>query len=197
MRFSKGIMWMLVAVSFLSVFFIASTAWASNTGNAQEPETKPTIYINQETLFLPDFGAQHEGLVPGEGGYKVFRPGAFALMYFRPVTDRSRLAGTGLYRRAATDAFTYNCGSIWGCGGADHDSQSDLFEQEIWVDGCLKYRGNPTWQVCDDDHTSGFIAHADTSLPGCFLCSFEAKSWHHFHTPGYRDWNPVTGDTAP
>ena len=186
----------MVGAIIFSLFF-APTVWASNEENAQGPSTEPTIYVNQETFFLPNFGVQRAGLTPGEGGYKVFRPGAFALMQVRPLTKSNGLAGTGLYRRAATDAFTYNCGSSWRCGGADHDSQSDLFEQEIWVDGCLKYRGNQTWQVCDEDHTSGFIAHADTSLPGCFLCSFEARSWHHFHTPGYRDWNPVTGDTAP
>jgi hypothetical protein len=77
---------------------------------------------------------------------------------------------------------------------ASHLSMSDLFEDEIWVDGAIKISGQG-WYMSDDDHTSGMFAHVNTEMPDPqFSQTFIAHSWHHFHTSGWVDLNNETED---
>lgn len=152
----------------------------------------PNPWTNSTTEFRPDIGLMDPNLEPGVNGYKVFSPSAISVLMVSGYGKGSNGALSVLATRtAATDASTF-----LGNGVGDHDSESELFENDIWVDGCIKRTGNSTWADCDSDRTSGHIAHADTYMSGTYGWQYTAKSWHHFHTTGYVDWNPVTQDSA-
>lgn len=154
-------------------------------------EQPPNPWTNSTTEFRPDIGVMDPNLEPGLNGYKVFKPGAISILTVRNKGKAPMGVVATAIRRGATDASTY-----LGSGTGDHDSESDLFEGQIWVDGCIKIKGNSTWADCDSHRTSGHIAHADTFVSGAYGTSYTAKSWHHFHTSGYIDWNPTTSDSV-
>jgi len=172
----------------------------AHTGSYEPTPTPDTPQVNTTTVFRPDLFAIDPMLEPGVDGYKIYQPGAIASVTIKP---ESILASSlsydtrTLYRLGATDAFKCNCtGGVWKSGCGDHDSSSDLFEDTIWVDGCIRKYGSSSWSDCDDDHTSGYIAHADTCMSGGLFYSFEARSWHYFHTDGYIDNSFSTTDIA-
>ncbi len=166
------------------------TVW----GQGEQP---PKPWTNSSKEFRPDIGLMDPEMEPGVNGYKVFNPGAISILTVQgKINGPNGTLSVLATRTGATDAFIYSCGEIYLCGGGDHDSESTLFEDEIWVDGCIKRYGNYAWSNCDEDHTSGSIAHTDTSMSGGFAWNFTAKSWHHFHTSGYVDWNPTSQDST-
>ena len=173
----------IVLATMVALLPIGTTAQAQG-------EQPPKPWTNSTTEFRLDIGILDPNLEPGVNGYKVFNPGAISILR---VMGQGKAPNSVLVaiRRAATDASTY-----LGSGTGDHDSESDLSEGQIWVDGCIKKTGNPTWADCDSNRTSGHIAHADTFVSGAYGTQYTAKSWHHFHTSGYVDWNPVAQDSA-
>ncbi len=177
---------------------VALTPLGAVQGKGEQPPTPSSDepWTNSTTEFRPDLGLMDPDLEPGVNGYKIFNPGAISILSVQGQGNEPD--GILATRIANSDAFTYSCNPppSWLCGGGDHNSENDAIpEDEIWVDGCIK-RKNYAWSNCDDDHTSGYIAHADTSMSGGFAWQFTAKSWHKFHTAGYIDWNPITQDNT-
>jgi hypothetical protein len=106
------------------------------------------------------------------------------------------LSPTALYRAGWTDAywdmlifpfFTIN-------HHGSHNSQSDLVENQIWVDGNLEVNGNNV-DSCSN-HKSGQFAGCITTKIDQWKYSITATSWHFFHTPGYVDSNFSTAKTV-
>jgi hypothetical protein len=154
-------------------------------------EQPPKPWTNSTTEFRPDIGLLDPNSEPGVNGYKIFNPGAISTFAVKGQGKMSNAALVSGVRRAATDAST-NLGS----GVGDHDSESPLFEDDIWVDGCIKRTSSSAWADCDSNRTSGHIAHADTYVSGAYGTQYTAKSWHKFHKSGYIDWNPTTSDSV-
>jgi len=180
------------------VVLVALMPLGAVQGKGEQPPTPASEepWTNSTTEFRPDIGLMDPDLEPGVNGYKIFNPGAISIFSMQRQGNEPDgiLVDT---RIANTDAFRYGCDiTPYYCGGGDHNSENDgYFEDEIWVDGCIKRKGNYAWADCDDDHTSGYIAHVDTSMWGGLAWQFTAKSWHHFHSDGFYDWNPITQDT--
>lgn len=85
--------------------------------------------------------------------------------------------------------------TLWIYG--THNSGSDLWETDIWVDGTLK---KTTMTGYADDcikHTSGKSAVCATDMQGSTipLTKYRADSTHHFHTAGYVDSDFNTSKT--
>jgi hypothetical protein len=178
---------MKTSIKILVVCVLVATMTIANAGVALAGG-------EDEYVVRPDSGPEVEGFTPGVGGYKVFGPNAIATQAIQSEKESGGdigTLGTGLYRHALTD--------IWEAGGetvmGSHTSDSDLYEDEIWVDGAIKIDGQG-WYDSDEDHTTGMFAHCTTQMPDpIWLQTFIAHSWHHFHTDGYVDWNPETEDS--
>ena len=182
-------------VFIVLTLLIALIPFGLAQGKGEQPPTSPPNepWLNSTTEFRPDIGLMDLNLKPGENGYKIFNPGGISIL---SVKGQEKEPDSILATRiASTDAFGFWQGeNFYGAG--DHDSENDSFpENEIWVTGCVKKTGNTTWGDCDTDNTSGYIAHADTAVIGHYNYDYTAKSWHHFHTSGIVDWNPITQDT--
>ena len=144
-----------------------------------------------ETEVHSDLGPAEEGLTPGVGGYKVFGPDAIAIQSIQSVKGNGLMTLDVLYRTGTTDIFEISGPAVKG----SHSSESDLFEDEIWIDGAIKEEGQG-WYDSNYLHTSGMFAACYTQMPDRnWLQTFIAHSWHHWHTNGYNDWNPETEDS--
>ena len=173
---------MKTSVKILVAFLLVATMTIVNAGVVLAAE-------ENESVIRPDLGPEVEGLTPGVGGYKVFGPNAIVT---QAIINEKESGGNRQYSRTGTT-------DIWEVGGdtvmGSHTSDSELYEDEIWVDGAIKKSGQG-WYDSDEDHTVGMFAYCNTQMPDpIWLQTFIAHSWHHFHTSGYVDWNPETEDS--
>jgi hypothetical protein len=143
---------------------------------------------------IPNLGPVTPGLTSGVNGYKVFGPDAFRRVPIQPLSSSSIPTNSinNLYRAVWTDE--YGCGYT-ACGS--HNSQSDLLEEKIWVDGAAKWSWASGWQTSCGKHTAGHLAQCGTTLAQDFCAVWTAigHSWHYFHTANYGDLDTQTEDT--
>jgi hypothetical protein len=144
---------------------------------------------------LPELGPAVPGQTPGVNGYKVFGPNAVRQVKVQPLAEGMKsVAPLTLYRSGYTDVWYYWKGPFQPyVYNGSHTSDSDLQEQQIWVDGFLKRRGQTGWMDDCDDHTSGSRAHCNTSFEWSAVCAY-GESIHFFHTDGYVDDQFETAD---
>jgi hypothetical protein len=189
----------------LAVLLSASAGkWTEIVYAQTEPpsaEATPQSESNTTTVLDPQLGPSFPGMVPGAGGYKVFEPGAIRRMPIRALraSEAASLSidPMALYRSGYTDAWIHWEPAGFGHYGS-HTSDSDLFEQQIWVDGFLRPLSQPSswWSQCQD-HRSGHRATCTTYFWYPVFCrNIYAESFHHFHTDGYADDDFKTSDTA-
>jgi hypothetical protein len=148
--------------------------------------------------IIPNLGPVVPGLTPGVGGYKVFGPDAIKREPIRRLgsVGISPTTPNTLYRAGWTDEYQCADNGQYACGS--HNSQSDLYEQEINVDGAARRNDSQGWQDYQQQHTVGHIAVCFTRIYygpiGRFYTAI-GHSWHHFHTNGYGDSDFQTEDT--
>ncbi len=148
--------------------------------------------------LLPELGPVVPGLTPGVGGYKVFGPDAIQRVPVRPLgPSRMSPSMLNIYRAGWSDAYRNDCGQYYYCLGGSHISQSDLVEEQIWVDGSIKTNLDGTWRAFCSKHSEGQSAPCSSSWdPGGIWSSGTAHSWHHFHKTGYVDDDFQTEDNS-
>lgn len=110
-----------------------------------------------------------------------------------PVGDLL-VAAASVYRAGWTDAYWvfYPWPPKWEHHGS-HNSQSDLVEDNIWVDGSLKVQSIVV-DSCSN-HTSGQYAQCGTDKTYYWKYTIVATSWHYFHKSGWVDQNFSTSKT--
>ncbi|MCL4488520.1 MAG: hypothetical protein M1570_10380 [Chloroflexi bacterium] len=151
-----------------------------------------------ETQLLPNLGPVQPGLTPGVGGYKVFGPDALKRVAVRrpSLPGASPASPLTEYRAGWTDEYQCGDAPVYACGS--HNSQSDLNEEEINIDGAARRTDITGWQDFQQKHTVGKIAVATTKIyygPLGRLYTAIGHSWHHFHKTGYVDDDFQTEDT--
>ncbi len=167
----------------LAVLQPAGSVLAEGT---QPPQVPPT----DDSQVIPWLGPDVPGLVSGEGGYRVFGPNAVLIVPIEPVASGPDSIET-IYRAGWTDAYL---GSYPKHNGS-HNSQSDLVEQENWVDGAIRPQSQPgSWRDSCSKHQGGQFSNCPTSYDA--TGTSVAHSWHYFHTSGYADSDFQTEDTV-
>jgi hypothetical protein len=184
----------LLPILMIIVFLTSMSTSVAFADDANPP--KPDY--NTQTETRPDIGQQEKGDV-GQHGYKVFMPGAIASVAASPL-DAS-LKAASVFRSGSTDAWLnfvviatppY---SGWDHLGG-HQSGSDLWESEIWVDGFLKITNDSSWRASCSQHATGSSAYCVTSFNQLLPRLINGKTNHHFHMSGYVDQNFSTADSA-
>lgn len=188
----------------LSAVAVSITLVGSNVGLAAlQPlsgNNPSAARVNQTREVRPDLGPalRHDQRV-GEGGYKVFQPGAIAEIDAQ-ATDQAG-AGYGgrkgdvtiqATRYGNTDAYTQ-----FGGPGADHSSRSELSENTIQVDGTLESPQGAVQDSCIDTRTgrtAAFCSNYTSAATGSG--TFTARSRHFFKKSGYTDTELATADTT-
>jgi len=158
---------------------------ASGVVVAQEPLPPQ----QEDSQHIPDLGPDEPGLTSGEGGYKVFGPRAVLFVPIQPLASSDKRSPLALYRAGYSDV--YQSGDNMK---GSHNSQSDLVEDKIWVDGAIK-RSLHEWDDSCSRHIQGQFAHCSTSMfdpqgPNFYT----AHSWHYFEKAGYADEQFETED---
>lgn len=179
-----------VILCTLSVFMFVVLPVAADDKPAEVTPTK-----NSAIEIHPDLGTTEPGGVVGKNGYKVFHPGAIA-----EVTVTA-LQAPAAVRRGFTDAWlAWSWDWDWKKWGWDHrathESTSDLWEEEIWVDGTLKVTTDTSPRELCTQHTTGNRAVCNTKFFQIIPRTIRGDSFHHFKKAGYADSNFNTGDNA-
>jgi hypothetical protein len=161
----------------------------------QPPSDGPPL--PEGVQVLPELGPAAPGQTPGVNGYKVFGPNAVRKVRVQPLAEGMKsITPLTLYRSGYTDAWYFWLGPFAGYAYfGSHTSDSDLWEQQIWVDGFLKRKEQRGWMNTCSTHTSGWRAHCNTSFQWESTCAY-GESYHFFHTPGYQDDRFITRDQA-
>lgn len=177
----------LMLVSVISLILVLPV-------NAQERQPTEQPWTNEETVVRPDLGPKEVGLTPGVNGYKVFNPGAIKSEPIKPIGKLAISPEATLYRRFYTDAYIKWLDGDWHYRGS-HVSESDLYEQKIWVDGWLKV--SKTWVDDCLSHKTN-VRRATCTTDEVFWCGYSsyAESDHFFHTSGYIDAQKTTWDNG-
>lgn len=179
----------LLLISLMMLLPVGIAQADGPTGDSKDGVSE--LWTNTQTEVHPELGPEVPGLTPGENGYKVFNPGAITIVPVKSVEkDRElTISGTGLYREGRTDTYLIMRDKMYA--EATHNSESDLFEEDIRVEGAIKQDGFGWADNCVDPESgirSGHLAHCQTSMPyPQFLKTYIGHSWHHFHTTGYVD----------
>lgn len=165
-----------------------------------EPPSVEKIEVNEETETRADIGPKYEGNVVGQNGYKVFKPGAIVAV---PAisTEAARTLAAAQMRRGSTDAWLAWSWSFdwkkWGWDHiASHNSNSDLWEDEIWVDGALKITTDSSWRELCPKHTSGNNAACTTRFFQVLPRTIKAESSHYFKKSGFANSSFKSSDSA-
>ncbi|MBI5822444.1 MAG: hypothetical protein HZB18_00295 [Chloroflexi bacterium] len=158
-----------------------------------------SVIYNTKVVTLQETKINAVGSTVGQYGYQVFNPGAIGYTTARTMTPG--LINGRAKRRGSTDAwlnFVITPAKPFGSwdhfGG--HQSSSDLWEGEIWVDGFLKISNDANWRASCSNHLSGNYAYCTTSFNQLIARLIKAKSNHHFHKNNYIDNNFSTADNA-
>jgi len=188
----------LSALALLGLIEAAPPSSGDPRGPSPAPRNAPSLppgeWTNSEPILDPQRGPTFPGMMPGIGGYKIFGPGAIRKIPVRPVS--SPIDPQALYRSGYTDAWIHWEPPGFGHYGS-HTSDSDLFEQEIWVDGYLRPLSSTGWWATCSDHRVGQRATCLTYFWYPVFCrNIYAESLHHFHTDGFEDDNFKTGDIS-
>jgi hypothetical protein len=143
-----------------------------------------------EGVVRSDVGPPVPGQTSGVNGYKVFGPNAFGEAPAQAInpTLASPETITAPMRYWSTDAYLAG-----GSAKGSHTSQSDLNEQEVWVDGAIRH-SSASWVDSCRDHAAGFFAHCDTTMLTYEFQTYVGHGWHHFHKSGYIDSDAQTED---
>jgi hypothetical protein len=179
----KSVIWVVLLLTLVVVMVPASLVHADG----------PPLPAG--TRVLPDLGPSVPGQTPGVNGYKVFGPNAVRRVPIRPsVEGGETTAPLTLYRSGYTDVW-YTWGGPFQpyVYNGSHTSDSDLWEEQIWVDGYLKRRNQIGWMNNCRDHTAGSRAQCNTSFEWSAVCAY-GESQHFFHTTGYADDHFTTSD---
>lgn len=154
---------------------------------------------NKTKEVRPDLGGQNEKGIVGENGFKVFNPGSIAVALVAPLAQGNlpSMAAATVYRSGSTDAWLSWAPMPpgWDHFGG-HTSGSDLWENEIWVNGYLKITTDSGWRTSCSNHVSGNSAYCTTTFFQLIPRTIKAQTNHHFHTSGYVDQNFTTSDSA-
>jgi hypothetical protein len=172
---------------------------------ADEPDqAKPTpvgkVEINEVTETRPNIGPNYEGNVVGQNGYKVFNPGAIVAVPITGIDDARAIAAAQM-RRGSTDAWlAWSWNFDWKKWGwdhiASHNSNSDLWEDEIWVDGALKITTDSSWRELCPNHTSGNNTTCTTRFFQVLPRTIKAESSHYFKKSGFVNSSFKSSDSA-
>jgi hypothetical protein len=179
-------------VKFVSVFVLLALLLSAVPGVvlADEPppdEPLPGAVLADEPVLGPPVG------------YRVDEPSPGAVVHreaVQPLGGRIQSLGDGVrpmttYRSGWTNAWhEWHWPLNWGHVGS-HNSDSDLVEDEIWVDGFMKIKSY--WDDSCKRHTSGTSAHCRTELTYHLVYNFYVESHHTFHKAGYPDTYFETG----
>lgn len=184
--------------TFRILMMLAIIMGAATPVLADDEEPKDPTY-NKTKVTRPDVGTQVEQGAVGKNGYKVFNPGSIAVVAAESVTSEQAeaLLPATSYRSGSTDAWLNYVAMPpgWDHFGG-HTSGSDLWEDEIWVDGFLKITTDANWRTSCQNHASGRSAYCATSFFQYIPRTIKSKSNHHFHKSGYIDNNFSTSDSA-
>lgn len=202
-------MWIRKMLRWISLIILLSANyfdWRMDTksvhAQTETPpiQTTPQSESNTTTLLDPQRGPSFPGMIPGVNGYKVFEPRAIQRVPIRSLREAGPPSSFSsiltLYRSGYTDAWIHWEPPGFGHYGS-HTSDSDLFEQQILVDGFLRPLSDSAWWSRCQDYRSGHRATCITYFwyPG-FCRNIYAESFHHFHTDGYQDNDFKTSDVA-
>lgn len=105
-------------------------------------------------------------------------------------TSGSVNAPLDIYRAGWTDAWRttlWEDGMLYVHHQGSHNSQSDLVEEQIWVDGSLNVDGYSVASC--PNHSSGQFVSCVTDYRLHISYPETATSWHFFHKSGYTDQN--------
>ena len=182
---------LIASVLMVAALIVAVQASAK----PDSPEKNPIVIFNTETVTRPDLGPPSTNGVVGKNGYKVFDPGAIGIVSITPSGESGDMTIMTVYRSGWTNAWLDFGTWQWHHFGS-HTSDSDLWEDEIWVDGFLKVTTDPGWRDACDNHRAGDNSYCGTNFDHILPRTIYAKSDHHFHTDGYVDNNFSTADSA-
>ena len=178
-----------IMILLLTMFLLIDTQTFAQEA-APVPRPSDEITIEEGSRVIPDLGPQIEGLVAGISGYKVYHTGAIESRLAQPLNTNGHVTTlSSLYRAGYTD--------IWETGGSSsqtvhgsHNSESDLYEDTIDIDGRVKENGQGWSDYCGSP-SSGTFNGCNTSMsdpnPHWDYNDFTAASDHYFHTSGYND----------
>ena len=146
----------------------------------------------------PDYGDLPLGPPPG---YRIDEPSPGAVVHREVIHPLGVPLDSGmnlmtLYRSGWTDGwFNWFWPSWWDHVGS-HTSDSDLQEDQIWVDGFQKRPAMSGWWATCSDHRSGeTTAHCNSVKRMHIPYTFYAESHHTFKKAGYADSYFETGKT--
>lgn len=122
-------------------------------------------------------------------GYRIDEPSPGAVVHRVPVRPESASVEYLIldqYRSGWTDGWwSWHYPLDFDHVGS-HTSDSDLVEEQIYVDGFLRV-GDGGWDDSCEHHTTGTTAHCNTCVTYHLEYSFYAESHHFFHKTGYQD----------
>jgi hypothetical protein len=182
-----------IFVLLLTVLVLTDTG---TLAQETDPTPRPSDEVTKEegSRVIPHLGPKEEGLTPGENGYKVYHADAIES---RSVQSKKEATLSSIYRAGYTDIWEEGIGEDQTVRGS-HNSQSDLYEETIDIDGRIKKNGQGWSNYCGAP-SSGTFHGCATSMadprPHFDWDDFTAKSDHYFHTSGYNDDNFSTQDT--
>lgn len=136
-------------------------------------------------------------------GYRIDEPSPGAVVHrvrIRPLDTDAQVARDilpmSIYRSGWTDGwFEWFYPHFWDHVGS-HTSDSDLTEDQIWVDGFQRRVGMNGWWATCEDHKQGYsTAHCNSVKRLQIFYTFYAESHHTFRTAGYQDDYFETGKT--
>ena len=189
----KITLWSLLVALLLASSFLASAANADESAQDIEPT------FNEATEIRPDIGPNDDkkGVV-GENGYKVFHPGAIAVV---EVASKGNALASSATRTGSTDAWLAWVFSwdqwAWGWDHfGSHISQSTISEQTIQSQGRLKVTVDPSWRTTCFASNGGSYAGCTTHFFQLIPRTILGETSHYFNTPNYNPSSFTTSDSA-
>lgn len=192
-------------IKFLSVFVLLAMLFSATTGTvlADDPAPNgppPDIVERQAIEPIPGAELADEPVLGPPPGYRADEPSTGAVVHrveVRPLDGQvqslnSEMRPMATYRSGWTDGWHDWIYPITIRHVGSHNSDSDLDEDQIGVDGFMRI-GGPSWDDSCDRHISGTSAHCRTEVTANFFYSFYVESHHSFHTAGYPDTYFETG----
>lgn len=126
-------------------------------------------------------------------GYPSDDPWPGAVVHQEAVRPLDRaMAPLAVYRSGWTDGWYDWHWPLFSLVGS-HDSDSDLVEDQIFVDGFMDVKIVGKWSDSCFHHTTGTHAHCNTLKKYYLKYSFYVESHHFFHKEGYGDQYFETG----
>lgn len=147
---------------------------------------------------VPDVNANTDFPPPNDQSPIVIRQGGPTIRIVPVYPSTPRLSDsmtTTVYRSGWTDAtWVYYPYPLKYEHNGSHNSESDLVEEQIWVDGSLNVGDSGVVHSCSN-HSAGQYAQCGTSKTYSWKYKFTATSWHFYHKSGYVDQNFKTAKT--